>query len=227
MGVMLSLDRPRLARSRRQARHARRPDEQAWADALAAVLRDETPAAGGCLARLAKTVLAGWLPVQAGASRPVDGTLAGDRFGVNQFGVNQRAPGQLAPGQLAGDQFGVNQRAPGQLAPGQLAGDQFGAGQLAGDQLAADQLGAGQLAGDQLGAGQLAADQRAADRWECEPAGEPPASRAARTGSDLSGACLLGQCQDAPGAPACASATCTHDCHDWVPAPRAAGAPAA
>jgi len=197
MGVMLSLDRPRLARSRRQARHARRPDEQAWADALAAVLRDETPAAGGCLARLAKTVLAGWLPVQAGASRPVDGTLAGDRFGVNQFGVNQRAPGQLAPGQLAGDQFG--------------------AGQLAGDQLAADQLGAGQLAGD----------QRAADRWECEPAGEPPASRAARTGSDLSGACLLGQCQDAPGAPACASATCTHDCHDWVPAPRAAGAPAA
>ena len=207
MGVMLSLDRPRLARSRRQARHARRPDEQAWADALAAVLRDETPAAGGCLARLAKTVLAGWLPVQAGASRPVDGTLAGDRFGVNQFGVNQRAPGQLAPGQLAGDQFG--------------------AGQLAGDQRAADQLGAGQLAGDQLAGDQLAADQRAADRWECEPAGEPPASRAARTGSDLSGACLLGQCQDAPGAPACASATCTHDCHDWVPAPRAAGAPAA
>ncbi len=143
MGVMLSLDRPRLARSRRQARHARRPDDQARADALAAILRDETPAAGGCLARLAKTVLAGWLlPAGAWASRLVDGTLAGDQ-------------------------------------------------------------------------------------GEGAPTGQPPASRAARTASHLSGACLLGQCQDSPGAPACASATCTHDCHGQAPVPRATGAPAA
>jgi hypothetical protein len=212
MGVMLSLDRPRLARSRRQARHARRPDEQAWADALAAVLRDETPAAGGGLARLAKTVLAGWRPVQAGASRPLDGTLAGDQLAGDQFGVNQRAADQFGVGQIAGDQIAVDQRAADQIAV---------------DQRAADKLARDQLAGGQFAGGQFARDQFAADRGECEPAGEPPASRAARTGSDLSGACLLGQCQDAPGAPACASATCTHDCHDWVPAPRATGAPAA
>ncbi len=143
MGVMLSLDRPGLARSRRQARHARRPDDQARADALAAILRDETPAAGGGLVRLAKTMLAGWrFPAGAGASRLADGTPAGDQ-------------------------------------------------------------------------------------GEGAPAGQPPASRAAWTASDLSGACLLGQCQDSPGGPACASQTCAHDCHGRVPMPPATGAPAA
>jgi hypothetical protein len=113
MGVMLSLDRPGLARNRRQARHARQPDEQAWADVLAAIVRDEPPRAG-CLVRLAKNVLAGLL---------------------------------------------------------------------------------------------IPADT------------SPPSGPAVRTGRDLSGACLLGQCQDSPGAPACASATCRHDCHGQVAAP--------
>jgi len=68
MGVMLSLDRPTLAGSRRQARHARRPDDQAWAETLAGIFRDDVPHAGGCLARLAKTVLAGrLLPAPTGA----------------------------------------------------------------------------------------------------------------------------------------------------------------
>ncbi len=70
MGVMLSLDQPALVRNRRQARHARRPDDQAWADVLAAIVRDE-PLRSGCLVRLAKNVLAG-LVIPAG-SGPADG----------------------------------------------------------------------------------------------------------------------------------------------------------
>jgi hypothetical protein len=142
MGVMLSLDRPTLARSRRQARHARRPDDQAWADALAAIFRDEAPSAGSCLARLAKTVLAGWLQPAGAWARRADGTPPGDE-------------------------------------------------------------------------------------GEGGPEGQPPASRAPRTASDLSVPCLLGQCQDSPGAPACASVTCAHDCHGRAQVPRATGAPAA
>jgi hypothetical protein len=143
MGVMLSLDQPRLARNRRQARHARRPDDQAWADALAAVLTGDAPHPGGCLVRLAKTVFAGWLlPAKAGPGWPADRGPA----------RNQEPGG------------------PADLAAG---------------------------------------------------------PRPARAGSELSGACLLGQCADSPGGPACASATCKHDCHAAAPAAPASGAPAA
>jgi hypothetical protein len=79
MGVMLSLDRPGLARSRRPGRHARRPDDQAWADAVAAMLTGEAPNTGGCVVRLAKTMLAGLLlPADAAiAGQPLtDGTQA-------------------------------------------------------------------------------------------------------------------------------------------------------
>jgi hypothetical protein len=141
MGVMLSLDRPGLARNRRQARHARRPDEQAWADVLAAIVRDEPPRAG-CLVRLAKNVLAGLLiPADSSpADSPAERPLGADH-----------EPGQHAD------------RARG--------------------------------------------------------------GRAVRTGRGLSGACLLGQCQDSPGGPACASATCRHDCHGQVTAPGQVAAP--
>lgn len=155
MGVMLSLDRPALARSRRPGRHARRPDDQAWAEALAAILRDEPPAAAGCLVRLAKTVLTGrLLPAETPIGWATKDTLAGD--------------------QGSGDQWSGDQRSGG--------------------------LGAG-------GQGKNA------------PATCPPADCTVRAAGELSGACLLGQCHDSPGAPACASATCTHDCHRRAPAP--------
>jgi hypothetical protein len=140
MGVMLSLDRPTLARSRRQARHARRPDDQAWAETLAGIFRDDVPHAGGCLVRLAKTFLpARLLPASAG-------------------------PAGGGPGP---------------------------------------------------------------EQQDARPADHVPGGRLARAGRGLSGACLLGQCEDSPGAPACASAACEHDCHDRVPVRSANGAPAA
>ena len=139
MGVMLSLDRPGLARNRRQARHARRPDEQAWPEVLTAILRDDTPHPG-CLVRLAKNVLADLLIPAAGEQ-------------------------------------------------------------------------AGPL--DQV----CAASQKPGDGTDHGPGPRPAWPGRDLSASDLSGACVLGQCQDSPGARGCASATCRHDCHGQRPAP--------
>ena len=139
MGVMLSLDRPGLARNRRQARHARRPDEQAWPEVLTAILRADPPHAG-CLVRLAKNVLADLLI-------PADGEPAGPTDQVCE------------------------------------------------------------------------ASQKPGDGTERGPGRRPAWAGRDLSASDLSGACVLGQCQDSPGARGCASATCRHDCHDQRPAP--------
>jgi hypothetical protein len=172
MGVMLSLDQPALVRNRRQARHARRPDDQAWADVLAAIVRDE-PLRSGCLVRLAKNVLAG-LVIPAG-SGPADG---------NQDDSNH-------------DDSNQSGSSPAGSSPA-------GSSQPAGP---ADRLSG---AGHQPG----------------QDAHRPRGGRAVRTSRDLSGACLLGQCQDSPDGPGCASVTCGHGCHGQVPArgPDAAGA---
>jgi hypothetical protein len=170
MGVMLSLDQPGLARNRRQARHARRPDEQAWADVLAAIVRDE-PLQAGCLVRLAKNMLAGLL-IPADSS-PAHSRLAG---GGN---ADSRLAGGLADSSPAGSRL-VGSR-PADSSPGDW------------------------LSG--------------ADHQPVQHAHRRRGGRVVRTGRDLSGACLLGQCQDSPGAPACASVTCQHDCHGQVAAP--------
>ena len=138
MGVMLSLDRPGLARNRRSGRHARRPDEQAWPEVLTALRRADPPPAG-CLVRLAKNVLAGLLI-------PAEGEAVGQPDRVCE----------------AGQEPGPSDRVP-VGRPARPGRDQFP--------------------------------------------------------SDLSGACLLGQCQDAPGARGCTSASCRHDCHSQWPAP--------
>jgi|CZKT01.1.fsa_nt_gi hypothetical protein len=93
MGVMLSLDRPGLARSRRAGRHARRPEDQAWADAFAAMLAGESPNTGGCMVRLAKTMLGGLLlpPDAAIAGQALTDGSPGDRPAAPQR--RPRAPG--------------------------------------------------------------------------------------------------------------------------------------
>lgn len=75
MGVMLSLDRPRQSRSRRQGQHARTADDQACVDALAAFLRYDASGADRCLSRLAKTVLASRLLPAAVALAEAVGTV--------------------------------------------------------------------------------------------------------------------------------------------------------
>ena len=58
MGVMLVLDAPRPARSRRRGQHTRTPEDQACLDAFAAFLRYDPSGAGRCLSRLEPAVLA-------------------------------------------------------------------------------------------------------------------------------------------------------------------------
>jgi hypothetical protein len=174
MGVMLSLDRPGLARNRRQARHARRTDEQAWADSFTAILRDDSPHAG-CLVRLAKNALAG---LQTGPDR---GELEGP---ANRAPGPEHQPAQaadFAPGQRPAP---LGPSRPGPSLPGLSLSGPSGPGP--------SQPGLS-LSG-------------------------PPRPGPSEPGPPLSGACLLGQCEDSPGAPACASATCQHDCHGRAPA---------
>jgi hypothetical protein len=76
MGVMLSLDRPGPARSRRQGQHVRNSDDQACVDAFAAMLRYDATGAGRYLSRLARTVLAGrLLPAAVALAEAADTAL--------------------------------------------------------------------------------------------------------------------------------------------------------
>jgi hypothetical protein len=76
VGVMLSMDGARPARSRRRGQHVRSAEDQACVDAFDAFLRD-TPAAGRSLNRLGATVLAGrLLPAARALAQAVDSVLA-------------------------------------------------------------------------------------------------------------------------------------------------------
>lgn len=92
MGVMLSLDRPGPARSRRQGQHVRDCDEPARVDALAGMLRCDAVGAGRYLSRLAAAVLAGRLrpapPALTGAALT---GAAGTRAAGTAFATGRRA----------------------------------------------------------------------------------------------------------------------------------------
>jgi hypothetical protein len=86
MGVMLALDRPGAARGRRQGQHAR-SDDQARADAFAALLSYDPACAGRYLSRLARPALAGRLRLAVGAHRQV--ARVGSLLGIE---VRHRGP---------------------------------------------------------------------------------------------------------------------------------------
>ena len=76
MGVMLSLDRPAPARSRRQGQHVRDGHELARVDTLAGMLRRDAAGPGRYLSRLAAAVLAGRLRPAAAVLPRAAGTGA-------------------------------------------------------------------------------------------------------------------------------------------------------
>jgi hypothetical protein len=80
MGVSLSLERTRQARSRqRGGQHARTIEEQAFLDALAAFLRSDADGAGRCLSKVSSTSLAArLLPAAQALARAADLVLASD-----------------------------------------------------------------------------------------------------------------------------------------------------
>jgi hypothetical protein len=97
MGVMLSLDQPGPARSRRQGQHVRDCDEPARVDTLAGMLRCDAAGAGRYLSRLAAAVLAGRLrpapPALTGAAltgAALTGA-AGTRAAGTAFATGRRA----------------------------------------------------------------------------------------------------------------------------------------
>ena len=80
MGVSLSLEGTRQARSRRRGgQHTRTAEEQACLDALAAFLRSDAVGAGRCLSKVSRFGLASRLvPAAQALARAADLVLAGD-----------------------------------------------------------------------------------------------------------------------------------------------------
>jgi len=80
MGVSLSLERSRQARSRKRVgQHTRTTEEQACLDALAAFLRSDAAGAGRCLSRLSRVGLADrLLPAARALVRAAETILASE-----------------------------------------------------------------------------------------------------------------------------------------------------
>jgi|SRR5271165_6476593 len=80
MGVSLSLEGTRQARSRRRGgHHSRTMEEQACLDALAALLRSDVVGASRCLSKVSRLGLASRLvPAAQALARAADLELAGD-----------------------------------------------------------------------------------------------------------------------------------------------------
>jgi hypothetical protein len=80
MGVSLSLDGTRQARTRRRGgQHSRTMEEQACLDALAALLRSDAPGASRCLSKVSRLGLSSRLvPAAQALARAADLELASD-----------------------------------------------------------------------------------------------------------------------------------------------------
>jgi hypothetical protein len=95
MGVMLTLDGPRLARGRRRGQHTRSAEEQACVDAFAAFLHDP-PGAGRTLSRLGAAVLADrLLPAARALADAVDLVLADQPAGPRPAGPARPCAGAV------------------------------------------------------------------------------------------------------------------------------------
>jgi hypothetical protein len=84
MGVSLSLEGTRQARTRRRGgQHSRTMEEQACLDALAALLRSDAPGASRCLSRVSRVGLASRLvPAAQALARAADLELASDTSAI-------------------------------------------------------------------------------------------------------------------------------------------------
>jgi hypothetical protein len=84
MGVSLSLEGTRQARSRRHSgQHTRTAEEQACLDALAAFLRSDALGAGRCLSKVSRASLAArLLPAARALARAADLVLASEATAV-------------------------------------------------------------------------------------------------------------------------------------------------
>jgi hypothetical protein len=84
MGVSLSLEGTRQARSRkRSGQHSRTAEEQACLDALAAFLRSDAAGAGRCLSKVSRLGIASrLLPAAQALARAADLVLASDASAI-------------------------------------------------------------------------------------------------------------------------------------------------